>query len=102
MSKIIIYGAGLLIATTLVIFLFFLTFHNIFSGQAELGDENNTFTVNGFYGVLINLGIIGGIFCLISYIAHLFTKRTIFHKIYSYLGLCSGILFTIGVVLNAT
>lgn len=102
MRKTIIYGAGLIIVFSLVGFLLFLTLQNVFSGQAILGDENALLTINGYPAVLINLSIFGAVISLMIYLVYLFNRRNIFHKVYSCLGMLSGVLLFLGVVLNAT
>ena len=102
MRKTIIYGVGLIIVFALVGFLLFLTFQNIFSGQAILGDENTLLTINGYPAVLINLSIFGAVISLMIYLVYLFNRRNIFHKVYLCLGVLSGVLLFLGVVLNAT
>jgi hypothetical protein len=101
MSKTLIYGAGLIIVFALICTVLFLTFHNILSGNAIIGDENNILIVTGHSAILINFSILGGVISLISYLVFLFSRRIIFQKTYAYLGLFSGILLTIGIVLNA-
>ena len=102
MSKTLIYGAGLIIVVALIVFVLFLTFHNAFSDYAILGDENNTFIVNGYPAIFINLGVFTGVLSLISYLVYLFNRHILFYKLYAYLGLFSSALVTIGLVVNAT
>ncbi|BBB29723.1 hypothetical protein [Neptunomonas japonica] len=103
MSKIIIYGAGLLVVGFVVFLLLFLTFENAISGQAIYGTrQGDAFFVTGFPATLINFGILGLILSLITYIGYLFKRHVYFLKAYRYLGLFSGVLISIGIVLNVT
>jgi hypothetical protein len=103
MSKIIIYGAGLLLVGFVVLLLLFLTFENAISGQAIYGTrEGDVFFVTGFPATLVNLGILGVISSFISYMCYLFKRHIYFLKAYRFLGLLSGVLITVGIVLNVT
>jgi len=102
MSKILIYGAGIIIIAFVIILLLFLTFENAISGQAVFGTRNGVFTVSGFPAILVNFGILGLVMSLISYIIFLFNRRVVLQKAYKYLGVLSSILVTIGFVLGVT
>lgn len=102
MSKILIYGAGLIVIAFVVGLLLFLTFENAFSGRAIYGTENGSFFVSGFPAILVNFGILSLISSLISYLVFLYTRRSIYQKAYKRLTLLSGILISIGLLIPTT
>jgi TM2 domain-containing membrane protein YozV len=103
MSKTIIYGAGLLIVGFFVFGLLFLTFENAISGRAIYGTrQDDMFFVTGFPATLVNLGILGLISSLISYIGYFFKRQSYFRKAYEYLGYLGGVLIIVGIVFNVT
>ena len=100
MSKIIIYGAGLIIITFLVGLLLFLTFDNAIYGQAIYGDSRGSFIVSGPASILVNIGIVGMVISLLSYIAYLFSRSPVLLKIYKLIGAASSTLIITGLALG--
>ena len=96
MSKIIIYGAGLVVVAFVVGLLLFLTFENASSGQAIFGNRLGVFSVNGPASVFVNVGIVGMVGSLLSFIAYLFTRSSRFLKSYKLIGAASGVFIFIG------
>ena len=96
MSKIIIYGAGLVVVAFVVGLLLFLTFDNAASGQAIFGSRLGVFSVNGPASVLVNIGIVGMVGSLLSFIAYLFSRSPLLLKSYKFIGAASGVFIFIG------
>jgi len=96
MSKIIIYGAGLLIVTFVIGLLLFLTFENVSSWQAVYGTRYDTFFVSGPSSVMVNLGILGMAVSAVSYIGYLFNRSSLLARSYKLLAALSGVLIGIG------
>jgi hypothetical protein len=100
MSKIIIYGAGLIVVAFVVGLLLFLTFDNATSGQAIYGNRLGSFSVSGPASVLVNIGIVGMVSSLISFIAYLFSRSPVLLKTYKFIGAASGVFIFIGLALG--
>jgi hypothetical protein len=96
MSKILIYGTGLVVVAFVVGLLLFLTFDNAASGQAIFGSCLGAFSVNGPASVLVNIGIIGIVGSLLSFIAYLFSRRPLLLKSYKIICAASGVFIFIG------
>lgn len=96
MSKIIIYGAGLLVVAFVVGLLLFLTFDNATTGQAVYGNRLESFVVVGQASVLVNIGIVGMVGSLALLIAYLFRRTPVLLKSYYFIGVASSILIFIG------
>jgi len=96
MSKIIIYGAGLIVVAFIVGLLVFLTLDNASSGQAVYSNQFGTFHVSGLASFLVNGGIIGMVVSLLSFIAYLFSRNTLLLKSYKIIGAASCIFILIG------
>lgn len=98
MSKILIYGAGLLVAAFVVVLLLFLTFDNAVNGFAIFGDERGVQRVFGPASFLVNFGIVGLVCSFVSYLAYLFSRKPLLLKSYRFIGIASGVFISIGLV----
>jgi hypothetical protein len=96
MSKIIIYGAGLVVVAFVVGLLLFLTFENATSGQAIFGNHLGLFSVKGPASVLVNIGIVSMVGSLLSFIAYLFSRSPLLLKAHKFIGAASGVFIFIG------
>jgi hypothetical protein len=96
MSKFIIYGAGLIVVAFVVGLLLFLTYDNATSGQAIFGNRFGSYSISGPASVLVNVGIIGMIGSLLSYITYLFSRSPVLLKSYKLIGTASGVFIFIG------
>lgn len=96
MSKIIIYGAGLAVVAFVVGLLLFLTFENASSGHAIFGNRQSVLSVRGPASVFVNIGIVGMVGSLVSYIAYLFGRSPFLLKSYKFIGAASGVFIFIG------
>lgn len=96
MSKFIIYGAGLIVVAFVVGLLLFLTFENATLGQAIYGNRLGLFSVSGPASVFVNIGIVGMVGSLLSYVAYLFSRSSVLLKSYKFIGAASGVLIFIG------
>ena len=92
MSKVIIYGAGLLVVCFIVSLLGFLTFDNLLNNRAIYGTRSGEFNVSGFPSILVNLGILGFISSLLLYIAYLFKRNKWVYQCYTVSGFVSCFL----------
>lgn len=98
MSKMIIYGAGLLVVAFVVGLLLFLTFDNATSGQAVFGTRLGVFSVSGPASVLVNAGIVGMVSSLVLYISFLFSRKPVLLRAYQVAGIASGLAISIGLL----
>jgi len=98
MSKIIIYGAGLLVIVLVAGLLLYLTLDNASSGQAIYGTRNGSYYVSGPASILINVGIVGLIGALGTYISYLFLRKPVLLNSYKLISVVSGVLIIIGLV----
>ena len=96
MSKLIIYGAGLLVVAFVVGLLLFLTFENASSGQAVYGTRYGSYFVSGPPSILVNLGILGMVVSAMSYIGYLFNRSSLLAHSYKLSATVSGVLIGIG------
>lgn len=96
MSKIIIYGAGLVFVAFVVGLLLFLTVDNAVSGQAVYGSRFGVFRVSGPASILVNVGIFGLVCSFLSYIVFLFNRSQILLTIYKFIGVASGFVIFLG------
>ncbi len=102
MSKLIIYGAGLIVVTFIVGLLIFLTFDNAASGQAIYGNRLGSFTVSGPASVFVNVGILGMVSSFLCYISYLFSRNLVLLKGYKYMGAASVALILLGLACGQT
>jgi hypothetical protein len=96
MSKIIIYGSGLIIVAFVVGLLLFLTFDNAASGHAVFGNRSGVFSVSGPASIFVNLGIVGMVGSFLSFVAYLFSRNPTLLKSYKIIGVASGVSIFIG------
>lgn len=98
MSKIIIYGAGLVVVAFVVGLLLLLTFDNVISGQAVFGTRWGVFAVNGPASVFVNAGIVGAVGSLILYVSFLFSRKSVLYRAYQIASATSVLAIFIGLI----
>lgn len=96
MSRYIVYGAGLLVVALVVGLLVLLTIDNATSGQAIFGNRFSSFRVTGPASILINIGILGMVGSLLTFISYIFSRRRMLLRSYQFLGAASGLIIFIG------
>lgn len=79
--------------------LVFLTFNNLLSGRAVYGDRfGNAYEVEGLAAILVNLGILGFIGWLGSYLAFLVKRSPKLIRVHRAIGVVSGLCIVVGLV----
>ncbi|USA41697.1 hypothetical protein NCG89_09210 [Spongiibacter taiwanensis] len=94
-----IYMAGMIPVLFVVGLLLFLTFDNLLSGRAVYGAKfGNAFEVEGVAAILVNLGILGLIVWLGSYLAFLVKRSPKLMQFHRAAGVVSSVLIAVGLV----
>jgi hypothetical protein len=96
MSKIIIYGAGLIVVAFVVGLLLFLTFDNVMLDQAIYSNGLGVFAISGPASLVVNIGIVGIAGSLVTFITYLFSRHPVLLKSYKILGVASCMCVFIG------
>jgi hypothetical protein len=94
-----VYLAGMIPVLFVVGLLIFLTFDNFLSGRAVYGDKfGNAYEVQGIAAILVNLGILGLVGWLGSYLAFLIWRSPKLMRFHQAIGVVSGLCVVVGLV----
>lgn len=98
-----VYLAGMIPVVLLLGMLLFLVLENLLSGRAVYGDKlGNSYEVIGFAAFLVNVGILGLVGWLVTYIAFLISRSPKLIQVHRVVGAVSGLLVTAGLLYGAS
>jgi len=91
--------AGMIPVLFVVGLLILLTFDNLLSSRAVYGDKfGNAYEVEGVAAILVNLGILGLIGWLGSYLTFLVKRSPKLMRVHRAIGVVSGLCIVVGLV----